>query len=106
MILLECKNFPNCYNQYSLGIGIGRYISFVNKENDLSLSLSVDTNFFIHKKTVLTIKKQLKFHSSWLLFFWFEDVYIHSISSRVKSLVSGMMKKQTMATKILTQEYM
>ena len=58
------------------------------------------------KKTVLTIKKQLKFHSSWLLFFWFEDVYIHSISSKVKSLVSGMMKKQTMATKILTQEYM
>ena len=43
---------------------------------------------------------------SWLAFFLFEDVYIDSISSNVSPFVSGMMKKQVMPTKILTQEYM
>ena len=43
---------------------------------------------------------------SLIAFFLFEDVYMDSISSKVSPFVSGMMKKQVMPTKILTQEYM
>ena len=35
------------YDRYSFGIGIGRYISFADKGNVLSLSVLADTDFHI-----------------------------------------------------------